>query len=819
MPVKVRYKIAVSVIPILLISIVAINASFGLFFKNYMKKQENSQITTVTEGLSSYFRSEKETYLSTANDWAHWDDTYNFMAGKNPEYIEKNLFEDTFDNLNLSFLILLDANRKQIYGQFYGPDTGFTDFPDGFSAAMTTAEGSISGNGAFCGIFRLGGGYYFLAASGITDSLSEKAPVGKLVLGRRIDDGMLGKIADITGCSVGLLSAAGELTPEASDGRDAVLYRTGLTADKRAQELTFVIPNPVDSQSSPMLTLSMPRDNFVSAMREVRVFSVINTAVLVVLAAVIVNLVGRYLARPISTLVSRIKQIDITKTPIGKLDESGQDEFAFIRKSINQLLGNIETYHQQLAKSREELRATLVSVGDGVITTDGKGLITFLNPVAEKLTGWSLGDALEQPVEQVFKIVNEYSREEIVSPVRTVFEKDAIVELANHTLLLSKDGTERPVEDTAAPIKDASGLTMGCVLVFRDFSDRKEKQRRIEYLSYHDQLTGLYNRRYFEQALKQLHVSKTLPLSFIYADLNGLKIINDAFGHGSGDLIIQWVAELFLSECRADDIVARIGGDEFVILLPRTSKAEVEALVERLKDGAATKKYRDIDLSISFGWDTKEYLHQSALEVLRNAEDIMYQKKILSNASKRNGIIKSILHTLHVKCPREEAHSARVRDLCESIGAAYGLNSDDIKELITSGELHDIGKIAIDEIVLNKTEPLSDADWAQIRRHPETGYRLLGATNEFSAIAEYVLSHHERWDGNGYPRNLKGTEINWKARVIAVADAYDAMTSDRPYRLALSPETAANEIRSGAGKQFDPDIARVFIEKVLQLTW
>jgi len=475
--------------------------------------------------------------------------------------------------------------------------------------------------------------------------------------------------------------------------------------------------------------------------------------------------------------------------------------------------------YNDINKSEEKLKLTLESVGDGVITVNAQEIIEFMNPIAQALTGWDHNEAVGASFESVFNIINEYTREKTENPVKLVFKTKEIVQLANHTLLISRDGTERAIEDTAAPIKDYDNHVIGCVLVFRDFSDKKEKQKQIEYLSYHDHLSGLYNRRFFEEELKRLDTQRNLPISFIYADVNGLKIINDAFGHIKGDEIIQLVANSLKTECRADDIIARVGGDEFCILLPRTDENIVEKLVMRLKEVIEQKKIMEIHISISFGWSTKTDENQSSIDVLKVAEDIMYQKKILNSSSKRNGIIKSILNSLLIKCPREEAHSKRVSLICEEIGRAYNLKEDEIIELRTAGELHDIGKIALDETILNKPEKLSHAEWAQIQLHPETGYRLLSATSEFISIAEYVLAHHERWDGTGYPKGLHGEAINWKARVIALADAYDAMTCDRPYRKALSEAAAVIEVKKNAGTQFDPDIARVFIEKVLGFVW
>jgi HD-GYP domain-containing protein (c-di-GMP phosphodiesterase class II) len=240
-----------------------------------------------------------------------------------------------------------------------------------------------------------------------------------------------------------------------------------------------------------------------------------------------------------------------------------------------------------------------------------------------------------------------------------------------------------------------------------------------------------------------------------------------------------------------------------------------EKLAKRIHEQIAKVRVMDIGISVSIGWDTKNSPDQNTEEIIKRAEDAMYRKKIFNTTSKRNGIVQSIMNSLLVKNPREEAHSKRVSNICAEIGRAYELSDDEIKELKVIGELHDIGKIAIDEAILNKEGSLSESERAQIQKHPETGYRLLGTSNEFTNIAEFILAHHERWDGKGYPRGLKGDEIPWKARIIAIADAYDAMTCDRPYRKALSKEDAMAELIKNAGTQFDVDIVQIFVNKVV----
>lgn len=464
---------------------------------------------------------------------------------------------------------------------------------------------------------------------------------------------------------------------------------------------------------------------------------------------------------------------------------------------------------------KEQLKTTLLSVGDGVISTDEQGNIELINKVGEQLTGWTQREALGNPLEKVFNIVNEFTRKQCDNPVIKVLKTRNIVELDNNTILISKGGIERSIEDSAAPIMAEDGSISGVVLVFRDFTEKKERQNQIEYLSYHDQLTGLYNRRFFEEEVKRLDVERNFPITIVMADVNGLKLVNDSFGHSIGDELLKKVAEIMEKGCRADDIVARLGGDEFVIVLPKTDICEAEQITNRIKALSLNAKVGSIEISVSFGYEVKMNGKIKIQDILKKAEDRMYKKKIFESPSMRGKTIQTIISTLHEKNKREEQHSKRVSELCKSMAEALGLHEVEIEELKTAGLLHDIGKIAIDENILNKPGKLTNDEWEEIMRHPEIGYRILNTVQHMSEIANYVLAHHERWDGTGYPKSLKGEEIPLQSRIIAVADAFDAMTSERSYRNALSEENAILELEKNARAQFDPQLVRIFIEKVL----
>lgn len=378
------------------------------------------------------------------------------------------------------------------------------------------------------------------------------------------------------------------------------------------------------------------------------------------------------------------------------------------------------------------------------------------------------------------------------------------------------DEEEVWVSITVTPFRTNEGENPCHLCMIEDITSRKKAEDEVLYLSYYDQLTGLYNRRFYEEELKRINTSRNLPITLVLADVNGLKLTNDAFGHSLGDNLLKKIAEVFKKECRTEDIVARIGGDEFVFLLPKTNGTEAQKIIERINYSISEKQKENIICSVSFGWATKHYLKEDIRKIFMRAEDYMYRNKLAESSSMRNETIKMITKTLNEKNRREQLHCERVSKLCELIGNALRLSPHSVRELKMAGLLHDIGKIGIDESLLNKRGKLTDAEWNDMKRHPEIGYHILRSVNEFAPIAKYVLHHHERIDGKGYPRQLKGDEIPMQSKIISIADAYDAMTNHRPYRNDLSLAEVIAEFKNNADSQFDQEILKVFIDQILK---
>jgi diguanylate cyclase (GGDEF)-like protein/putative nucleotidyltransferase with HDIG domain len=327
-------------------------------------------------------------------------------------------------------------------------------------------------------------------------------------------------------------------------------------------------------------------------------------------------------------------------------------------------------------------------------------------------------------------------------------------------------------------------------------------------------MTELFNRRFYEEELKRIDVERNLPITIIMADVDSLKFINDAFGHEKGDSLIKHTAQAIKGSCRAEDIVARVGGDEFAVVLPHTDAGTSQKVLARINALISGRKVGAFEVSVSFGAATKTKKDQDIHELIKTAEDAMYRNKLARRAGSKVNAVNNIISTLFEKSQREMEHSKRVGVLCEAIAANIGLDRDTVGQVRLAGIMHDIGKINIDDCILNKKEGLSEFERETVNNHPELGYRILSTSKEFSEIAVFVCQHHENWDGSGYPGGLKAEQILLPARIIALAEAYDAMANPF-YKKPLGREAIIQELQRCAGKEFDPGVVRVFLEKVL----
>lgn len=356
------------------------------------------------------------------------------------------------------------------------------------------------------------------------------------------------------------------------------------------------------------------------------------------------------------------------------------------------------------------------------------------------------------------------------------------------------------------------------MLILTDITDKQKAEDQVLYLSYHDKLTSLFNRAYVDSVVPQLRTQENLPLSIIIADMNGLKLTNDVFGHEKGDQLLKKFAGVLNECCRKSDIVARWGGDEFLIFLPGTSSFASEKICSRIKAVCAETEPDPITLSVSLGTATAENLDTDISELFSVAENIMYGNKLMEGRAVRKSIIFSMGRILHEKCFEYYDHTERIKK--NALRFSEFLNMDrqtkESENLLLLAVLHDIGKVSIPKEILGKPGPLTQNEWKIMQSHTETGFRMAQSIEE-PALAQAILAMRERWDGKGYPYGLKGEQIPMITRIISIIDAYDVMTHDRPYKKAISRENALKELMNGSRTQFDPDLVKAFVNRIEEI--
>ena len=361
------------------------------------------------------------------------------------------------------------------------------------------------------------------------------------------------------------------------------------------------------------------------------------------------------------------------------------------------------------------------------------------------------------------------------------------------------------------PVMNENGEVWGLVGIARDITERKQLEQRLRYLSYTDQLTGLNNRTSFEEKSISLNKEEFLPLGVIMGDVNGLKMVNDTFGHLAGDNLLCEIGKILKEVSGPQSYVFRWGGDEFVIIIPNCDVKKCNAIMDKVIIACDSKKTELIQLSISLGESIKTTLEEDIYSCLKKAEEKVYCQKLLKEKSIRSDIIYSLQKTLEEKNMETKQHTDRLLNHAKEIGKSMEMTRSEMDELMLITKLHDVGKIGISEDILLKKGQLTDAEFEIMKTHSEKGFRILQTTSELSHIARGVLTHHERWDGTGYPLGLKGEEIPLCARIVSIIDAYDAMTHDQTYKKAITKDKAISELILYAGKQFDPTIVKVFL--------
>ncbi|MBP1763240.1 MAG: diguanylate cyclase and metal dependent phosphohydrolase [Firmicutes bacterium] len=449
-------------------------------------------------------------------------------------------------------------------------------------------------------------------------------------------------------------------------------------------------------------------------------------------------------------------------------------------------------------------------VTEMVIVVNTNGTVLMVNPRYEELTGYSSEESVGIKLDQI-----------VGEPL------DKICPVNDQTVMEATIRTRKqenvPILFRASFIYDRVGDLLGYVLLGQDMRPvnqlkmeieiRKRKEAELEYSNFHDPVTGMYNRTYFEKELQRIEKSQCFPQGIIIADIDGLKLVNDTFGHVEGDALLLASAEILKRVTENRGTVARIGGDEFAILLTDFAMDYIADVEENLL--SLIKEYNSrnqkVPLSISTGSAVSHSSEKNILELFKIADGNMYRAKLNRRQSARSKMVQALLNALEARNVETKDHAKRLQKLALQFGKNLGMSQYQLNDLSLLAQFHDLGKVGMPDKVLLKRGPLNEAEWQEMQQHPEIGCRIAQSVPEFMPIARLILLHHERWDGQGYPLGLMGEKIPLECRIIAIVDAYDAMTNARPYREAMVHEKAMEELLQCAGEQFDPNLVVRFV--------
>ncbi len=466
-----------------------------------------------------------------------------------------------------------------------------------------------------------------------------------------------------------------------------------------------------------------------------------------------------------------------------------------------------KTAEETLRQSEYQVRTLVDNSPDLIMRFDCEGRYTYVNPAFEKLTGISRE-----------KCLGKFN-----SDLGMPHEQSALWEKVFGEICETKQARSfefsfsglfgvRFLWGRAIPEFDGKGSGESVIVIARDITERKQAEEHIRYISFHDKVTGLYNRAFFEEEIQRIDNERELPISILMGDVNNLKLMNDIYGHPEGDKLLRKIAEILQESCRKNDIIARWGGDEFVVILPKADRATAEKIAHRIDGECQGAGGPALPPSIAVGVSCKARKDQNIFRILRDAEEKMYRNKAFRVKENQELIISHLCATLFRQTPEVEKHMDRVVALLGTIAPVFELSGKDLEDLTLIAQLHELGKVSIPGEIWMKQGKLLPHEWLVMKKHSEVSFRIARAFSNYSRVADILLGLEERWDGSGYPKGLRETEIPYLSRLFAIIDAYDVMTHPRVYDATLSREEAAAELAHHGGTQFDPHLVSRFVQ-------
>jgi diguanylate cyclase (GGDEF)-like protein/PAS domain S-box-containing protein len=524
------------------------------------------------------------------------------------------------------------------------------------------------------------------------------------------------------------------------------------------------------------------------------------------------NFIIRYPLKQLLGATQQLAQGDLSVCPDSSYasDEVGQFPVAFdqMAYSLQWREEEIKRTEEALRESEEHYRRIIETAEVGIWMLDAEKITIFTNRKIFEMLGYT-------PEEMKGKSFLEFTDAEGRSLLESKMQSRPLTSNGQYDFkFLRKDGTDLWTIMTISPIFDKTGGCEGASIMITDITERKKAEEQLKYVSLRDPLTGLYNRVYFEEGMRHIESYRYAHVGIIICDVDGLKLINDTLGHNAGDSILMAAADIIKESFRVGDVVARVGGDEFGVLLLNTERPVVEAACYRMRHAISeyNESHLELPLSLSIGFAVRAGNSISMNGLYKEADYNMYKEKQYRSQSARIAIVENLKRALETRDFMTQGHMNRLRALTAAFTSAIDIPKHLATDLLLFAQFHDIGKVGIPDSILFKPAELTPEEYAEMKRHCEIGYRIAQSSPDLVPIADLILKHHEWWNGKGYPFGLKKEEIPLGCRILAIADAYESMTSVRPYRKPMSHRGAIKELKKCAGSQFSPALVDKFVK-------
>ncbi|MCX7884217.1 MAG: diguanylate cyclase [Caloramator sp.] len=812
---KIRKKILMmQIILFLIFMLIFYLSSYKYLLKN-IKTTENQYIRNKLNEIHMFFKVEIDNLRILSRDWAIWNETYNFIKNQNKKYEKNNLDNDILHNIKIDLFLLYDNDNNLITSKVKYNYNSFVKINDEEKRTIEKYSRVILNlkdkSDEVSGLIIFNGKPMIISSRAVTDSKNAMPKSGILIMGRYIGTEIINRINTMFDCNAEIITEGSKLVSE--DIKDK-LKTDDIYIEPKNKEKIIVYKKVYDvlNNTAFYFKIKIDRVLYLQGISSIKFYIIFLTFLFIMISIFFFSFINKNIIIPIENMSKSVREITLDKYDKGLAVQYGSEELSNLGEDINRILSKIYQYNKDIRKSQRKLNIVLESSNSGYFEYDVKHDILNVSDKVFEILGFKKGEFESISIDEWKKRIHPDDYNRIYGSFKRItmgYVHDNHLEYR----LKAKNNEYKWVYTQGKIVEyDENNIPEKMLGIIMDIEDKKNMEKEIKYLTYYDRLTGLFNRGYYDYIAEQIILHGKYPLSVIICDINGLKTINDTLGHDKGDEFLKETSKILKSSCPEEAIICRWGGDEFIILLENCSEKEVDKISKIIKNNIEQNiKY---DNSLSVGYSTLNSVTDDVNLLTRQAEKALYKNKLLNKNSIYNNTLLLLSRTLFEKSSETEEHADRMVRFCEKIGNKLKFSTLMINELSLLAKLHDIGKIGVPDNILNKPEKLTEEEFEIMKRHTEIGCRIVSSIPDFENIAYYILYHHERYDGKGYPKGLRGEEIPLLSRILTIVDSFDVMTHERPYKKAISVKEAIDELKRCSGTQFDPKLVDVFVEIV-----